>query len=99
LIRADSGFYSNDFLNYLEEKQPPINYIIAVKMYPTLKQELRRLKGWIKLKHGMEIAEFEYQSPDWKKPRRMVCVRKNIEVLPKATGKLLLFDEPVGKYR
>ncbi|MBS1946372.1 MAG: hypothetical protein JST47_01260 [Bacteroidetes bacterium] len=24
---------------------------------------------------------------------------KNIEILIKATGKLLLFDEPVGKYR
>lgn len=99
LIRADSGFYSNDFLNYLEGKEAPINYIIAVKMYPTLKQELRRLKNWIKLKDGMEIAEFEYQSPDWKKPRRMVALRKNIEILPKATGKLLLFDEPLGKYR
>lgn len=99
LIRADSGFYSNDFLNFLEEKKTPINYIIAVKMYPTLKQELRSLNGWIKLKDGMEIAEFDYQSPEWKKPRRMVAVRKNIEVLTKATGKLLLFDEPVGKYR
>ena len=29
----------------------------------------------------------------------MIAVRKNIDILPKATGKLLLFDEPVGKYR
>ncbi|HWY33145.1 MAG TPA: IS1380 family transposase [Nitrosopumilaceae archaeon] len=98
LIRADSGFYSHDFLKYLEfEKRT--NYIIAVKMYPNIKQELRSLKSWTKLKDGMEIAEFEYQSPDWKQPRRMVAVRKNIEILTKATGKLLLFDEPVGKYR
>ena len=98
LIRADSGFYGHDFLNYLE-KEKQINYIVAVKMYPTIKQELRRLQSWIKLKDGIEIAEFEYQSPEWKKPRRMVAVRKNIEILTKATGKLLLFDEPVGKYR
>lgn len=98
LVRADSGFYSHDFLNYLET-QKQINYIIAVKLYHTIKRELRNLKGWIKLKDGMEIAEFEYQSPEWKKSRRMVAVRKNIEILTKATGKLLLFDEPVGKYR
>lgn len=98
LVRADSGFYAHDFLNYLEtEKQ--LNYIVAVKMYPTIKRELRALQGWIKLKDGMEIAEFEYQSGEWKKSRRMVAVRKNIEILTKATGKLLLFDEPVGKYR
>jgi len=98
LIRADSGFYSNDFLNYLEDEKK-INYIISVKMYPTIKRELRSLKGWIKLKDGMEISEFEYQSPEWKKARRMIAVRKNIELLPKATGKLLLFDEPVKAYR
>jgi hypothetical protein len=92
LIQADSGFYAHDFLNYLEtEKQ--INYIVAVKMYPTIKRELRALQGWIKPKDGMEMAEFEYQSVEWKKSRRMVAVRKNIEILTKATGKFLLFDE------
>ena len=98
LVRADSGFYAHDFLKYLENEKE-INYIIAVKMYPTLKRELRYLKCWTHLKDGMEIAEFDYQSPDWEKPRRMVVVRKNVELLPKATGKLLLFDNPIGKYR
>jgi len=98
LVRADSGFYAHDFLSYLE-KEKQINYIIAVKMYPTIKRELGALEGWIRLKDGMEIGEFEYQSPEWKTPRRMVAVRKNIEILTKATGKLLLFDEPIGKYR
>ena len=90
LIRADSGFYAHDFLNYLEtEKQ--INYIIAVKMYPNIKKEIQLHKTWWSLKDGVEICEFDYQSPDWKKPRRMVVVRKKIEILTKATGKLLLF--------
>lgn len=98
LVRADSGFYAHDFLKYLETERQN-NYIIAVKMYPTIKRELRSLKEWTKLKDGIEVTEFEYQSPEWKKSRRMVAVRKNIELLTKATGKLLLFDEPVGKYR
>ncbi|MBE3571070.1 MAG: transposase [Bacillales bacterium] len=89
---------SIDFLNYLGDEKK-INYITSVKMYPTIKRELRSLKGWIKLKNCIEIAEFEYQSPEWKKSRRMIAVRKNIGVLPKATGKLLLFDEPVTAYR
>lgn len=29
----------------------------------------------------------------------MVAVRKNIEILTKATGTILLFDEPVSRYR
>ena len=98
LVRADSGFYGDDFLKYLEDEKQN-NYIIAVRMYPPLKRELRSLKSWTHLKDGMEIAEFGYQSLDWEKSRRMVAVRKNVELLPKATGKLLLFDEPIGKYR
>lgn len=98
LVRADSGFYAHDFLSYLET-QRPVNYIIAAKMYPALKQQIRSLKAWTKLKDGIEISEFEYQSVEWKTPRRMVAVRKNMDMLPKSTGKLLLFDEPVGKYR
>ena len=98
LVRADSGFYAHDFLSYLEYEKKT-NYIIAVKMYPTIKEEIRAKKEWIQLKDGIEITEFEYQSPDWKHPRRMISVRKNIEILTKATGKLLLFDEPVGRYR
>ncbi|MCC7026105.1 MAG: transposase [Saprospiraceae bacterium] len=98
LIRADSGFYGHDFLKYLVTERQ-MNYIIAVKMYATIKQELRKERTWWELKDGMEICEFEYQSPDWKKSRRVIAVRKNIDILPKATGKILLFDEPVGKYR
>lgn len=98
LVRADSGFYAHDFLNYLEQEKK-VNYIVAVKMYPTIKKELRMLQEWTHLKDGIETAEFEYRSPEWKKPRRMIAVRKNIHILTKATGKLLLFDEPVGNYR
>ena len=98
LIRADSGFYAHDFLNHLEHEKKT-NYIKAVKMYPAIKQDKRSKKEWVQLKDGIEIAEFEYQSPEWKHPRRMVAVRKIIEILTKATGKLLLFDEPVGRLR
>ncbi|MBU6159461.1 MAG: IS1380 family transposase [Bacteroidetes bacterium] len=97
LIRCDSGFYTNDFLSELERKA--LNYITAVKFYPTIKRELLCLSDWIEIKRGVEICEFEYQSPDWKRPRRIVAVRKSIEKLPKSTGKLLLFDEPAGRYR
>lgn len=97
LIRCDSGFYSNDFLLELEEKK--LNYVTAVKFYPTIKKEVRDLKNWISIKDGIEMCEFTYQSPDWKMARRMVAVRKNISKLKKATGKLLLFDEQIQTYR
>ena len=97
LIRCDSGFYSNDFLLELEKKK--LNYVTAVKFYPTIKKEVRDLKNWISIKDGIEMCEFTYQSPDWKIARRMVAVRKNISKLKKATGKLLLFDEQIQTNR
>lgn len=97
LIRCDSGFYSDDFLSELERKE--LNYVTAVKFYPTIKREVRGLRNWISIKDGIEMCEFTYQSPDWKISRRMVAVRKNISKLKKATGKLLLFDEQIQAYR
>lgn len=97
LIRCDSGFYGNPFLSELETKK--LNYVVAVKFYPTIKSLLRQQQQWIQLKDGIEICEFNYQSPDWKKSRRMVAVRKNINKFKKATGKLLLFDEQIQTYR
>lgn len=98
LLRADSGFYSHDFLKYLEVKKK-LNYIIAVKLYPTIKDKLRSQKQWWTLKDGIEICEFDYQSPEWKKPRRMIGVRKDMMKLPKSTGKKLLFDDSYREYR
>ena len=97
LIRCDSGFYSHDFLSELETKK--LNYVVAVKFYPTIKRELRSLTNWITIKDGVEICEFYYQSPEWKQSRRMVAMRKNTSKLKKATGKLLLFDEQIQTYR
>lgn len=97
LVRCDSGFYSNLFLSELERKK--LNYIVAVKFFPTIKSEVRSLQQWISIKDGIEMCEFYYQSPDWKVSRRMIAVRKNIHKLKNATGKLLLFDEQIYAYR
>ena len=97
LVRCDSGFYSDSFLKELEKRE--LNYVVAVKFYPTIKSEVRHLKQWIPIKDGIEMCEFTYQAPDWKKSRRMVAVRKNINKLTKATGKLLLFEDQIQTYR
>jgi hypothetical protein len=59
-------------------------------------------KPWIKLDHGIEIAQGMYQSPTWEKSRRIIMVRQYVPQRPMATGKTLkLFsdDETINKYR
>jgi hypothetical protein len=91
LIRADSGFFAQVFLEYFEKMKK--NYIVAAKIYGTIKQILQNDSGWIALKDGIEIKEFQHRALGWKEERRFVAVRKNIVKIPKATGKLLLFEE------
>jgi Transposase DDE domain. len=100
LIRADSGFYADKFLRYFERRE--INYIVSVKLYKPIRDMLEGLSGWINLKDGIQIKELRYRAAGWKEERRFIIVRKNIEKFPKATGKLLLFDEsqlpPIYRY-
>lgn len=78
-VRADSAFFSGDFLDYLESKGAL--YLIKVKM----KHLIPLLEGqkWRKINKmdGFESTEFEYKCSDWSKPRRFVTVRRLIEVI------------------
>jgi len=98
LIRCDSGFYSDDIFNYLENHENSINYIVAAKFYTPLKRRLAVHKTWLKLDYGIEIAECEYQSPSWSKSRRLIMIRQNIEKRPKAVGKQLNIFEGLEDY-
>jgi len=98
LVRADSGFFSEDFCNEMEDRK--LNYITAVPMYPNIKSEIGSQRGWVEVGDGIEVVEWEYRLPSWKKSRRMIAVRKQVEKYPKASGKLLLFDDDLfPRYR
>jgi hypothetical protein len=99
LIRADSGFYGKELLDYLEKGRPePLQYIIAAKFYGPIKVKLATQKVWMKLGEGIEIADTTYQSTEWDKPRRMVMVRQQIDKRPKAAGKQLRLFDQAGIY-
>ena len=109
LIRADSGFSGNPFLENLEEKKQ--NYIIALPMMQPLQRAMASHKGWWPLVEvggeGIEICCFNHQPNSWDKPRRVIAVRQHIktreQVNKSALGKQLSFfdkdDEEYGKYR
>ena len=95
LVRADSGFYTENLLNYRECKE--LNYIIAAKMYPNLKQELYGLKDWIELSKGIYLNELRFKHINGKK-RRYIVVKKQIEQRPNSGGKILFEDQPLFRY-
>jgi hypothetical protein len=97
LIRADSGFFSNGFMEYCETKH--LNYITAVKFYKPIKHEVLHQKTWSCLHEGIEITEWSFRLPGWSRSRRMIAVRKNLSKHPKSSGKMLLWDEMEERYR
>ena len=94
LVRADSGFYSQKFLEYFENRN--LNYIVAVKFYENIKYTIGNITQWIKITNGLEVASLKFK-PENGIERRYIIVRKLTSQYPKSGGKLL-FDEPIYRY-
>lgn len=105
LFRADSGFCSSSILDYIENKN--IAYVMACKLYANLQSEVYRISRWIAIGEGLWISEINYRQGKWKKERRIVVIKQNEEVRPRATGKKLktlfssmgIIDDKVFKTR
>lgn len=96
LIRADAGFFDGNFMSHIEGKG--LNYIIAARMNPVLKNRINGLTGWIRVDGGIEAHEFSYQAYPWDKERRIVVVRQDVEQRPNAGGKYL-FEMKAYRYQ
>ena len=85
LVRMDSGFFSGEIFDRLEEKR--LSYIVACRFNNSIKIQLASQAKWTEVADGIHIAESAYQAQDWKKPRRIIMVRQEIDKRPKAAGK------------
>jgi hypothetical protein len=70
-FRADSGFFSGELFDLLEELG--WDYLIKVK----LKNLYKLLLGqqWKEVTPGVSVCEFEYESKQWRKKRRLKAIR------------------------
>ena len=93
LLRADSGFFDDAILRFLEGRK--IDYIISAKLTQAMQAAIVRNARWWALETGLELAEIAYQAQGWAAPRRIVVVRQSIK-RKTAPGKTLsLFaDDP-----
>lgn len=100
LLRADSGFCDNAFLDDVEGKA--MHYVIALRLNQPLQRALVDQRGWWMLDDGIELVCFDYQAPGWSHPRRVTGIRQHIATRETAKGKTLsLFvDDPyVSQHR
>ena len=80
LVRADSGFHSEDFVKQLEAQGLP--YIIAVRMHQPFKRLAAGIpsESWKQRDPVHQVAELTTQMPFWSKPRRVLFLRRKTEV-------------------
>lgn len=93
LPRADSGFFDEAVLSFLEGKG--IAYIVAARLPQPLQRELYQARGWWALEPGLELTELLYRAVGWEHERRLIVVRQSVK-RKTAPGKTLsLFaDDP-----
>ena len=100
LVRADSGFSSQGFLETLENKR--LHYIVALRLNQPLQRALVDACAWWTLDEGIELCSFYYQAPSWSTARRVIGIRQHLAQREHAKGKTLsLFaHDPIqGQYR
>lgn len=84
VIRADSGFYSNEFLEFLEERG--LKYLIAMRMNQWLTRFCAAVSDWTPINDTDAIAVSQYQPGHWIAPRCVIVIRKALDTSRASRG-------------
>ena len=88
VVRADSGFFAQDLLQYLESRH--LRYIVVARMTSWLKREAARVQEWRALDETYSVGEFSLKLLGWDRERRFVVVREQLRETRRSLGRKLL---------
>jgi len=95
-VRADSGFFDQKLLGFLEERG--LSYIVVARLAGPLKGVLAGIRQWTVVEGGYEVSELRIKLASWNMERRFVVLRERIREGKEAVGRKLL-DVPGYTYR
>jgi hypothetical protein len=87
-VRADSGFFEEALLGFLEERQ--LVYLVVARMTSTLKRRCAGIKDWTVIDEQYAVGEFTAQLFGWSKARRFVVLRERVREGKDAVGRRLI---------
>ena len=96
LLRADSGFFEDLLLSFLEQRQIP--YIVVARLTKWVKRAAQRVEQWRELDGDYAVGEFRLKLLGWKLERRFVVVRERVREGRDSVGRKLL-DVPGYTFR
>ena len=87
-LRADAGFYADNFLSFLEERALP--YIVVARLTTYLKSRLYQISQWQAIDGIYSVSEFRFKLWNWKSQRRFVVLREVVQTKKSAVGRKLI---------
>src|ERR1700684_1454037 len=88
VVRADSGFFDQQLLEFLEQRG--LSYIVVARLTQWLKREAARVTQWRALDEHYAVGEFSLQLLGWNCPRRFVVIREQLRAERASLGRKLL---------
>lgn len=95
-VRADSGFFEEALLAFLEERQLP--YLVVARLTPRLKRQAAGLSQWQQVDPHYAVGEFRARLLGWSTERRLIVVRERVREDKEAVGRKLI-DVPGYTFR
>jgi hypothetical protein len=96
LVRADSGFFDDKLLTFLEQRCLP--YIVVTRLTQWVKREAQRIQHWTAADDDYAVGEFQLRLHNWKAARRFVVVRERVREKRNSVGRKLI-DVPGFTFR
>jgi hypothetical protein len=96
LVRADSGFFEDNLLSFLEERCLP--YIVVARLTKWIKRQAQRVESWKPLDDLYAVGEFRLKLLGWRQERRFVVVRELVREGRDRVGRKLI-DVPGYTFR
>ena len=96
LLRADSGFFDDKLLSFLEQRLLP--YIVVARLTRWVKRAAQRVEQWTSLDEDYAVGEFRLQLHGWSAERRFVVIRERVREGRDSVGRKLI-DVPGYTFR
>jgi hypothetical protein len=96
LLRADSGFFDDRLLSFLEQRRLP--YIVVARLTLWVKRAAQRVEQWTLLDDNFAVGEFRLKLHGWSVERRFVVVRERLREGRDSVGRKLI-DVPGYTFR
>ena len=95
-VRADSGFFEEALLAFLEQRQLP--YLVVARLTTRLKRRAAVISQWQPVDEHYAVGEFRARLLGWSVERRFVVVRERVREDKEAVGRKLI-DVPGYTFR